>query len=458
MKRICTMRLFAIFAILVTMSVAPSTAQDPGATLIVQKASLTTVFSGLALRFHEQVQCDPALDAIELQNVTIPAPTFQSALSFLASAYSLYVQHTSGMYVVLAPGSGHTMQLVHLFNADATVVAQNAGSAAAAQKVALVVEPRSNGLLLIGPPAGVGDLEKIVNALDLPAQPEETARLEVYYKDPTDAASELSHQYPQSHGALQITGDEQSGDVLVTGSAGAIADARRILAEIDRPIPNVYLSLRVVDVTPRNDQTNVGVVLGGLSYSAGGSGASGAQVTPNQLFTPFLNRSLAVNATINTLVEHNEARVLQNPTSQVESGATATLHVGDEIPIVVNNGGLIGGNTVLTKPTGIDMHVTPVVDAGGNMRLRVTLSYAQFAGLLNGQPIFHDRSTSTVVDVKPGETITFGGLSADEESRTDQKVPILGDIPLFGRLFHNVSTSRQKEEIFFQLTPTLVKE
>lgn len=450
--RILSVALILLFA----LSTTPLQARDAGATIIVQHATLADVLNGLGLRFHHVIQCDPALQTVQIQDLTIPAPTFTSALTFLENAYSLYVQRdgigTNTVYIVLSSGSGHTLKLVHLFNADAAQVAANASAAAALSKVVLVAEPRSNGVLVIGPPEGVKQVVPMINALDLPTRAQATVNLPVYYRDPNDAANLLYQQYSQSHGPLAITGDQQTGTVHVTGSPGAIDEAKRILVEIDTPIPNVNISLRVVDITPRNDQTNLGVTLGGFSY---GTGGSGAQVTPNQLFTTFVSSALQINATINTLIEHNEARVLQNPNVVVESGVSATLHIGDEIPIVVNNGGLIGGNQILTKDTGIDMTVLPVVNAGGRTRLKVTISYDEFAGLLNGQPVFHDRKDETVVDVRPNQTITFGGLAADQESKTETKIPILGDIPLFGRFFRNVQTSHEQEQIYFQLTPTI---
>jgi type II secretory pathway component GspD/PulD (secretin) len=73
-------------------------------------------------------------------------------------------------------------------------------------------------------------------------------------------------------------------------------------------------------------------------------------------------------------------------------------------------------------------------------------------------PILGNRSVDTVLTAHSGQPIIFGGLTQDNESHTTQKIPLLGDIPLFGALFRNVQTTNLQEQIVFTITPIVEKQ
>lgn len=465
------MRRLLAMALLTILAATAATPRSP-VTIYVPHAALTQVLNALAYRFKEHMQVDPSLAATTLDDVQIPAPDFTTALDFLASVYDLYVQRecdgqiypsaatppcASPLYVVLSEKTGHVERRIALFNADPAQVENAIQTTASADLVTVVLDEHANALILVGPPGAVAQVAQLVQQLDGSAPiPPHSVHVPIYHKDPAMVADQVRAMYPQGDGALMIAPDEATGSVLLNGSPSAVAYAQRLVRQIDRPVYQVNVAGRVLDITPFNDTKNLGIMLGGYS-ATGATGGTLTQPVQNQIYLPFTGNSVAINATINTLIQHNEARVLQTPNITVESGTTGPMHVGSEVPIVYSSGVFGGGNTVTTRDTGITFNVTPIVESGNNIRMTLTISYDQLAGTLNGYPLFNQRSVGPLtVDLAPGQTLDLGGLEEDSSSRTIVKMPLLGDIPLLGRLFRNTQTSRSKEQLVFEITPTIV--
>ena len=107
---------------------------------------------------------------------------------------------------------------------------------------------------------------------------------------------------------------------------------------------------------------------------------------------------------------------------------------------------------------GIILTVTPRITSNGY----VTMDVDQTANDLQGytsfnSPIVNQRQATTTVSVKDGETIVLGGIIRNTVSSTTNKIPLLGDIPLFGKLFQSTTTDKQKTELLVFLTPHVVR-
>lgn len=437
------------------VSVSAAPAQSTKISFSVVNRPLAAVLAGLSYEFHTNIIADQSLGALPV-TLTMKNVTLDQALAAIAKAYDLQTRNVDGVIVVGKSGGVYgSQETLPLRFATASVVAKNLQQGAFASSLVVIGDDRTNSVVLIGQPDTIAIATSIVRALDVPGTGTVSS---ITYKlahiSPEIAVARLQGAIPASNGVLTAVPATQADAVVLTGAPGAIDLAEQILSQLDAAPKRVAIAVRVLDVTPTDDQKDLGVILGGYSPSQGS--ISGSQPAANQLFEPFVNRTLQVNATINTLIQHGTAKVLSSPNTLVESGESGKIQVGSELPIVTNNGGLVGGVTVTNLNTGVELDVTPIVGADGTIDIRLTIKYSQIIGTSQGFPILAVREVDTHVPVRAGETITFGGLTEDDHSRTETKVPVLGDIPFFGKLFRNVQSQDVHEEIVFQITPNIV--
>jgi general secretion pathway protein D len=142
----------------------------------------------------------------------------------------------------------------------------------------------------------------------------------------------------------------------------------------------------------------------------------------------------------------------------------AKLLVGQEIPITT--GQALSSNfdnafrTVQRQNVGIQLEVKPQINAGGTIKLFLRQEVSSIAGPVSGDfndLILNKREIETTVTVDDGEIIALGGLLDDNERRTIEKIPLLGDIPGIGELFRSRSRSRSKTNLMVFIRPTILR-
>jgi len=174
---------------------------------------------------------------------------------------------------------------------------------------------------------------------------------------------------------------------------------------------------------------------------------------------PFARISLLV-PTLNFLLQEGHARLLSSPNLVTMPGKAATFLVGGQIPVPISNG--LGTISIDYKQFGVQLDVTPTIQADGGIESLITpeISDLDFAdGIqLNGftVPAFKTSRISTDVLTEDGESIVLGGLLRRVESKTIQKIPLLGDLPILGALFRSTAYQKTDTDIVFVLTPTIL--
>ncbi|MEC8328397.1 MAG: pilus assembly protein N-terminal domain-containing protein [Pseudomonadota bacterium] len=159
---------------------------------------------------------------------------------------------------------------------------------------------------------------------------------------------------------------------------------------------------------------------------------------------------------IQLLDEQGDSRTLAEPTLSTRSGEKARFLAGGEvpIPIVDSNGGL----NVEYKEYGIKLEIEPTSDAKGNIVsfVRAEVSSIDPSVTVGDYPGFQTRETESVVNVKNGETLVISGLVSSDMSKSVNKVPLLGDIPILGELFKSRDFIDKKSELIILVTPKIV--
>ena len=178
-------------------------------------------------------------------------------------------------------------------------------------------------------------------------------------------------------------------------------------------------------------------------------------------------RLTALNATINALYQDGQARVLLNNNLTVRSGEEANLLAGGQIPLfgeLVNQQGFsraVFGQEMLEY--GAKLNIIPTVDSDGIINVKLTsavsgLNSTTFQTPSGPVSTLSANTINTTLPMKSGETRVIGGLMQQRESEHKNRVPLLGHIPLLGRLFTTTQKEKSESEVVFILTATIVTD
>jgi general secretion pathway protein D len=166
---------------------------------------------------------------------------------------------------------------------------------------------------------------------------------------------------------------------------------------------------------------------------------------------------------LRALAEDRESNVLSTPSVMTLDNESASLLVGQQIPITTGEA-LSGNNdnpfrTVQRQDVGVSLQVRPQISGDGAIRLEIVQEVSSIFGPVIADStdlITNRRVITTVVQADPGEIIVLGGLIQEEVIRTESGVPGLRNIPLAGRLFRSEGQERRRTNLMVFLRPTIV--
>jgi Flp pilus assembly secretin CpaC len=171
-------------------------------------------------------------------------------------------------------------------------------------------------------------------------------------------------------------------------------------------------------------------------------------------------RSITLAPTLNLIVNSGHARVLSSPDLVTMPGRQADFLVGGQIPIPYASGPQ--QIAIQYKDFGVKLQVTPTILGSGGVETVITpeVSDLDFADgvSLNGftVPALKTSRLSTDVVTKSGESIVMGGLMRRVEQRSIDKIPLLGDLPILGKLFRSTRYQSQQTDVVFVMTPQIL--
>lgn len=181
-------------------------------------------------------------------------------------------------------------------------------------------------------------------------------------------------------------------------------------------------------------------------------------------FADRIGHNAIFGAIINAVKADTKSNILSTPSVMTLDNQEAKILVGQEIPITT--GQALSNNfdnafrTVQRQNVGIQLEVKPQINAGGAIKLFLRQEVSSIAGPVSGDfndLILNKREIETTVTVDDGEIIALGGLLDDNERRTIEKIPLLGDIPGLGELFKSRSRSRAKTNLMVFIRPTILR-
>lgn len=263
----------------------------------------------------------------------------------------------------------------------------------------------------------------------------------------------------------RVVVDQGSNTIIFQGSAEDYGQIKSLLELLDRPTKQALMEVTVAEVT-LTDGSSFGVEwllknagLGALAASQTKIGAAG--LTYTRLGPESSND---VRILLTALANNNRATILSSPRVVSRNGETATIQVGDDVPIVTStqtntNTGASPVQTIQYRNSGVILKVRPVIHSGNQIDLDVAQEVSTASETKTGvtsSPTFSSKKLETKLALKDGATVLLGGLISTTSSNGSNGLPILKDIPGIGPLFGSTSSSNNRKELIVLITTYII--
>ncbi len=272
---------------------------------------------------------------------------------------------------------------------------------------------------------------------------------------------------------LKITADDRRNVVIVVTTPKKYEDILHLLQEIDTPPKQVLLEAMIAEVS-WGDTISYGFAwylnneMFNNPFSL--SSTSDASIDPfSKLGAEGLLYHLTTNSEklaiiINHLASDDRLEILSKPSLMVLNNEEATIQIGDEIPTISSEISRTDiqnsvDRNIVYRSTGIILRIRPTINSQGLVTLEIfqEVSDAQKTSTSSiDSPTIIKRRIDTSVVAGNGQTIVLGGLMQKNFSKSDTRVPFLGDIPVLGYLFKTEQKSVDRKELIILITPRIL--
>lgn len=286
-------------------------------------------------------------------------------------------------------------------------------------------------------------------------------------------------------GKVRIIADEPNNSIVIVATAHEYEIIRPIINQLDVMPLQVLIDATIVEVDLKNDlkygmqwSFDTGNFHNLLTDVSSGNLKAIGPVTGYSLFYS----GGTAKAVLNALAEKSSINVIASPSLMVLNNQEGFINVGDKVPIatsqstnnnsvnVTPNSGIlpsnntnvsaIVSNNIQMVDTGVTLKITPRVNAGGLVLMKIEQEANQAVPTTTSSlnsPTIQQRKINSSIAVKNGETIILGGLIREENGNGLTGMPILSDIPVLGSLFGTTSNSSNKTELVILITPRIVQ-
>jgi len=270
-------------------------------------------------------------------------------------------------------------------------------------------------------------------------------------------------------GNIGITADETNNALVILATPQQYASVEAALRELDSPPLQVYLEAAIAEVTLSNDM-KFGVQ---YFYEPGGghqivlTDSASTDITPILPgFSYMFRHASNIKIILNTLANLTHVEVVSAPQVMVINNQTATLQVGDRVPIataeavstITSTPQIV--NSIEYEDTGVILKVTPRVNRGGLVLMDISQEVSQVVSTTTStlnSPTIQQRKINSSVAIQDGETVALGGLISDTKEKDKSGIPFLEEIPILGNLFATNTYNKSRTELMVLITPHVVQ-
>ena len=375
------------------------------------------------------------------------------------------------------------------------------------QKVQIIANERNNSLVMKGNKRPLTEVIRLVEKLDKPATTADSTQVIILkYADATEAANILNalitgrrktEESEQQSEETIIQADPSLNAVVVRTDPGTMGEILDIVEKLDIRRPQVLIEAAIVEVSI-DESKKIGIEMAGADAREGsvplistslegviGSLIGGllpegesdqvnvlsglASVSSPTLAAAKIDRdAISFGAVVSALATNSDANLLSTPSILTLDNQEARILVGREVPFRTGSFTTTGDgtsnpfNTVQREDVGVELTVTPHVHNGSEVRLEVAQQITNVINTPVGGNAFADvvtskRTIETTILAEDRQTIVLGGLIQDDINISNNRVPFVGDIPLFGNLFKARGKQQVKTNLLVFLRPTVLR-
>ncbi len=378
-------------------------------------------------------------------------------------------------------------------------------------KLKILAHTTQNALLLSGMPDQIAEALELVAQLDVPIEvaagdqhvivlkntlaEDMRATLNDFIQADLTAEQQAQQATQQAAGARRprrtvVIAHKESNSLLISGTASAYQQLKKTIDQLDRRQPQVLIEAAIVELST-DVAEQLGVELGFIDIKESGDYTRGFGFTsfglttfqdtdddglPDTRLPDFENPlqgltggiiqsdDFAIPFIINALQTNNQANVLSIPSVVVNNNQEATVAAKEIRPTQTVTQNTTGSQQGAGDPeeAGIDLAISPSISTNNYLRLNIRLSVSRFTTTFDPSSVTAGvrttREVSTQVTLPSGHTMVIGGIIQDVESEGESGIPILKDIPILGILFRTSSSSNNKTNLYFFLTPHILNE
>ena len=414
--------------------------------------------------------------------------------------------------------SDEEIEVVPLLHASATEVVrvmtsltQQPRADGAPVTTSLVADARTNSVLLGGDKSDRLRLRALIAHLDTPLEDGGDTQVRyLRYADAEELAGKLQQHATQQQTAtagaggaaatpqdpINVWADTQTNAIVINAPPKMMRSLMAIVDKLDIRRAQVLVEAIIVEVL-EDKSAELGVTWAvegsgtdapiaatnfpsfgpGVVQLAGVAGASDGTVTdPGSLIGEgvtigvgrITDNGVSFAAILRALQGDANTNIISTPTILTTDNEEASLDVGQEVPFVsgqFTNTGTAGGSvnpftTVQRESVGVKLTITPQINEGDSLLLEISQEISSIASSSAGAVdlITNQRIIETTVIVDDGNIIVLGGLIEDTLRETDQRVPVLGSIPILGNLFRSRDTEKVKTNLLVFIRPQILRD
>ncbi|MDJ0918199.1 MAG: type II secretion system secretin GspD [Woeseiaceae bacterium] len=374
----------------------------------------------------------------------------------------------------------------------------------------LVADARTNSILIGGDKSERLRVRTLVAHLDTPLQDGGDTQVRyLRYADAEDLATKLQTHFTQTTAAAQgaagaasttdninIFADTQTNALVINAPPKTMRAMMQIVDKLDIRRAQVLVEAIIVEVIA-DDQAQLGVTwavegtgdntpIGITNFPGGGTGiidlataAGGGENAANAVgaISPGVtvgvgrisDTGISFAAVLSALEADADTNIISTPSIVTTDNEEASINVGQEVPFVTGsftntggntNGGVNPFQTIQREQIGVKLAITPQINEGDSMLLKISqeISSISQSAASAVDLITNERIVETTVIVDDGQILVLGGLLEDTLRESDQRVPILGNVPLLGNLFRARKTEKLKTNLMIFIRPKILRD
>ncbi|WP_308724640.1 type II secretion system secretin GspD [Metapseudomonas otitidis] len=456
-----------------------------------------------------QVQHAPVTELIPLIRPLVPQyghlAAVTSANALIISDRAANIARIEDLMRQLDQKGDRDYTVLNLQNAwvmDAAEVLNNAvtrGQAKGTNAAQVIADSRTNRLIIVGPPSARAKLVSLAQSLDTPtARSANTRVIRLRHNDAKALATtlgEISEGLKSPEGTEQkgkpqnilIRADESLNALVLLAEPDTVNALEDIVRQLDVPRAQVMVEAAIVEISGDiSDALGVqwAVDARGSTGGLGGANFANTGLSVGTVLKAIQDKKVPdslpdgaiigvgtdhFGALVTALSANSKSNLLSTPSLLTLDNQKAEILVGQNVPFQTGSytTGSTGASnpftTIERKDIGVTLKVTPHINEGATLRLEIEQEISSIAptASVSAQAvdlITNKRSIKSTILAEDGQVIVLGGLIQDDITTTDSKVPLLGDIPLLGRLFRSTKDSHVKRNLMVFLRPTVVRD